>query len=94
MMDSGYDINPKQAATIAVLAACSFQPGSFDKRFSRDVLARVQSDRPLTEKQYLCLRKLLFKYRRQMWNASKYQAEQTIDRLFPVEASIATETSK
>ena len=51
---------------LAALRFCSFLPGSFDKRFIRELAEYVQNVAPeITEKQEACLRKMACKYRRQ-----------------------------
>jgi len=50
------------------LSRCRFLPGSFDKRFARDMgsIAENKPDHELTEKQSAYLDKLAYKYRRQI----------------------------
>ena len=48
------------------LAACTFPPGSWDKRFARDMAARSTTDLGFTERQRVHLLRLAHKYRRQM----------------------------
>ena len=52
-----------QREMVTALQRCSFLPGSFDKRFVRDVAAQ---ERDLTVRQDECLRGLAHKYRRQI----------------------------
>lgn len=50
------------------LGGCSFQPGSWDKRFCRDLAhhANHMPERPLSERQGAHLLRLAYKYRRQL----------------------------
>ena len=48
------------------LAQCSFLPGSWDKRFAREMAARAATDLGFTERQRVHLLRLAHKYRRQM----------------------------
>jgi hypothetical protein len=50
------------------LAACSFCPGSWDKRFSRNMaaLAEHAPEKDFTERQRVHLIRLVHKYRRQI----------------------------
>lgn len=49
------------------LARCSFQPGSFEKRFAKQIKAKAVSDNPeITEKGRACLWRLVYRYRRQI----------------------------
>lgn len=54
----------QQRQWIAELAKCSFYPGSYDKRFIRDMEGRA-ADEALTEKQAAFLERLAYRYRRQ-----------------------------
>ena len=63
-----FPMNARQKKAIAALGRCSFLPGSFDKRFAGGVNACV--DDGLTSRQYECLKKMLFRYRRQIWGKS------------------------
>ena len=54
----------QQQTWIAELSRCSFYPGSYDKRFVRD-LATYPPDKELTEKQAAFLHKLAWRYRKQ-----------------------------
>jgi hypothetical protein len=51
--------------TIQALARCSFQPGSWPKRFVRD-LASYPRDKELTEKQQAALARVAWHYRKQL----------------------------
>jgi hypothetical protein len=61
-------MTPADRDLITALAVCSFPPGSYDKRFVRDLHSRMASKDagPLTEKQSAYLRILAWRYRRQM----------------------------
>jgi len=51
----------------ARLAGVSFLPGSWDKRFAKDMMLRAQDPEfAPTEKQLACLGRLLHRYRRQI----------------------------
>lgn len=54
----------QQQRWVAELSHCSFYPGSYDKRFVRD-LASYPPDKALTEKQAAFLHKLAWRYREQ-----------------------------
>lgn len=55
-----------QIKALSLLSGCTFLPGSFDKRFMRDLSALPDKQtKELTEKQNRCLWKLVYKYRRQ-----------------------------
>jgi hypothetical protein len=52
------------------LARCSFLPGSWDKRFARDLAARAEDpEATITEKQAAALARLTQRYRRQLGRA-------------------------
>jgi len=53
-------------ANIAKLVPCRFLPGSFDKRFARDLDSQLSNSGEITEKQRTYLVKLIYKYRRQI----------------------------
>lgn len=55
-----------QRQKVRELARCTFLPGSYQKRFVRDLEARVNEDTPLTEKQAAYLDKLHHMYRNQI----------------------------
>lgn len=58
-----------QRKMIKALNKCIFLPGSFDKRFARDmysIMTNDNADKPLTEKQGGYLAKLFHKYRKQI----------------------------
>jgi hypothetical protein len=57
------DIAAKRAKALASL---SYLPGTWDKRFTRDVAAIVAAGRELTEKQAQNVERLAWKYRRQL----------------------------
>lgn len=46
-----------------------FYPGSFDKRFVRDIAPQLNRGEPISEKQMLYLEKLQHKYRKQLATA-------------------------
>lgn len=50
------------------LAKCRFVPGTFAKRFARDLAAMAtnQPDRPLSERQLACLKRQHHTFRRQI----------------------------
>ena len=50
---------------------CTFIPGSFDKRFVRDIHANPNAT--LSDKQHACLERLFYRYRRQTGLAHEYQ---------------------
>lgn len=54
----------EQRKMVDELAGCTFIPGSYQKRFVRDMISRLDKD--LTEKQAAFLAKLRVKYRRQI----------------------------
>jgi hypothetical protein len=61
-------MTPVDISRICALAACTFPPGSYDKRFVRDLHSRMASKDAvtLTEKQAAYVRILAWRYRRQM----------------------------
>lgn len=54
------DLSPLERSMLAALASCTFLPGSFDKRFVRDISGVTA----LTEKQRALFYKTFFRYRR------------------------------
>lgn len=54
----------QQRKWIEELSHCSFYPGSYDKRFVRD-LASQPRDKELTEKQAAFLERIAWRYRKQ-----------------------------
>lgn len=54
----------QQAEWIGQLSRCRFQPGSWDRRFVRD-LASFPREQELTEKQAAALARLAWRYRKQ-----------------------------
>lgn len=54
----------QQRIWLGQLSRCMFLPGSWDKRFVRDVSA-YPADHELTDKQAAALHKLAYRYRRQ-----------------------------
>lgn len=50
----------------ALIEQVTFLPGSFDKRFTKGVAARLAEGKELTEKQEALARTLVAKYRRQI----------------------------
>lgn len=77
-----------QKKAIASLARCTFLPGSFEKRFARDMASQVEEG--LTPKQYAFARDLIFKYRKQIFGPNadtrqgKVQAMATVNTWFPM----------
>lgn len=61
-------MTPEQIATAKALGNCSFPPGTADKRFARNMafLAEHSPEREITERKDLNLRRLAYRYRRQM----------------------------
>ena len=58
-----------QIHALRLLVPCTFQPGSFPKRFVRDLNSIVDKEtRELTEKQKRYLWKLVYQYRKQHGN--------------------------
>jgi hypothetical protein len=58
---------------LTLLSGCRFLPGSFDKRFARDIDGQVSAAGPhasLTPKQYWCLWRMVHRYRRQIKSAT------------------------
>lgn len=57
----------QQKRWLRQLAGCTFLPGSYDKRFVRDLNARLAAnpESELTEKQAAFLRKTAYRYRKQ-----------------------------
>lgn len=58
----------QETALAIALGACRFVPGSWEKRFARDMAARARArpEDPLMPKQARWLRRLHHKYRRQI----------------------------
>lgn len=57
----------EQLSMIADLHRCTFLPGSFEKRFVKNLFNRsILSEKPLTEKQGRYLAELFHKYRKQI----------------------------
>lgn len=54
----------QQQRWIAELSRCSFYPGSWDKRFVRD-MATLPADKELTERQAAALLRTAWRYRKQ-----------------------------
>ena len=61
-------VEPDYRTLAMRLSGCSMLPGSWDKRFSRDMAYAAQNDgcAPYTEKQREHILRLAYKYRRQM----------------------------
>lgn len=82
-----FPLTEEQRKAIAALGKCSFIPGSFEKRFARDVEA--QSEEGLTLKQYNFAKKLIFKYRKQIFGPTANtkqgmeRAQLTVEAWFP-----------
>lgn len=55
-------MNDQQRRWLDQLSGCTFLPGSWDKRFVRDLAG---TDRELTAKQAAAIERLAYKYRRQ-----------------------------
>lgn len=70
------DLSPLERSMLAALASCTFLPGSFEKRFVRDISGVTA----LTEKQRALFYKTFFRYRRQM-NLSDADAQRILDRV-------------
>lgn len=51
---------------VNAMAGVSMLPGSFDKRFTRDITAMVKDEKPLSVKQQEHLVRCVVKYRRQI----------------------------
>jgi len=69
-MDDKTPITAKEADAIVALAKCTFQPGSYAKRFVGDMLIQYRKvekleDMTITEKQRQFLHDLGWKYRKQ-----------------------------
>lgn len=58
--------NPHTKNMIRRLSFCSMLPGSWDKRFVRDMLRQVTNSGLISQKQQACVDKLAHKYRRQI----------------------------
>lgn len=68
-------MSEKQWTMTMALCRCSMLPGSFQKRFCRDLANNYQShDRSLSEKQALYLEKLYYSYRKQISASGFYDA--------------------
>lgn len=50
------------------LGVCTFVPGSYDKRFAKNMwfLATENADQAITDRQHSCLCRLTYRYRRQI----------------------------
>lgn len=57
-------MTPKQQAMLKALRGCTFLPGSYTKRFVRD-MSSLEKETPLTVKQAAYLEKIFFQYRKQ-----------------------------
>lgn len=55
-----------EKARANALAYCSFAPGSFAKRFARDLNTQVHSTGAISEKQAATLERMCWAYRRQL----------------------------
>jgi hypothetical protein len=58
-------LTPEQYELCQALGCCTYLPGSWDKRFARDLSARA-IDYQLSEKQVEQLERMKYKYRRQL----------------------------
>lgn len=63
------DMTSGERDIATALGSCSFLPGSFDKRFARQLQER--KEKPMTEKGRAMMLKLAVKYRRQIPNLSR-----------------------
>lgn len=70
------DLSPLERSMLAALARCTFLPGSFEKRFVRDISGVTA----LTERQRALFHKIFYRYRRQM-NLSDADARRVLDRV-------------
>jgi hypothetical protein len=73
-----------QKAMAIHLGVCMFVPGSYDKRFAKNMwfLAAENPDQAITERQHNCLCKMTHRYRRQIPRdvveiAEKYLGQKT-----------------
>lgn len=58
-------MTPRHYEALQALKQCTFLPGSFDKRFVRD-LSALPADAELTERQAANVERLAYRYRRQI----------------------------
>lgn len=65
-------MTPEQRRAIRLLSSCTFLPASYDKRFVRDMVAKLNAELAheenaitLTERQHNCLMQKVHRYRRQ-----------------------------
>lgn len=58
-------MTPEEIRVVQLMTVVSFLPGSFDKRFYRDVRS-YPDDRALTERQHDYLMKIFHRYRKQI----------------------------
>lgn len=70
------DLSPLERSMLAALARCTFRPGSFEKRFVRDISGVTA----LTERQRAVFYRTFYRYRRQM-NLSDADARRVLDRV-------------
>jgi len=62
-----FPITPYDIMAIAALDRCTYLPGSFEKRFARDMAALYKQDNPqITGRQRAWLWKQVYRYRRQI----------------------------
>lgn len=61
-------MDKEQITMATILSRCTFQPGSYQKRFARAMLAHaaLKPDEPLTDKQGEYLARLFHMYRKQI----------------------------
>lgn len=66
-----FPITPYEIMAIAALDRCTYLPGSFEKRFARDMAAlHKQADPQITARQRAWLWKQVYRYRRQIKDAA------------------------
>lgn len=66
-------MTPRHYESLQALKQCTFLPGSFDKRFVRDLSALPQ-DTELTEKQAANVERLAHRYRKQIGRVIQYDS--------------------
>lgn len=67
-------MTPKQQAMIKALSGCTFLPGSYTKRFVRD-MSSLEPETLLTVKQAAYLEKMFYAYRQQHQMLEKIREE-------------------
>ena len=64
---SGFPMSDDQRLAAKLLVKCRFLPGSWNKRFAKDIAYMAQSDEPyLTDRQSKTLWKLFYMHRKQI----------------------------